>query len=84
MLRGYQNLRQRFEIHKEMYPVKYHSRSYTVMDVLSGSDVQYIDNLPLFELISVTHKQSEQHSEPVQLPEVLFLWQYHAQCVSKQ
>ena len=41
------------------------------------------DNLPLFfELISVTHKQSEQHSEPVQLHEIL--WKYHSQCVSKQ
>ena len=28
------------------------------------SEVQYIDNLPLFELMSVPHKQSEQHSKP--------------------
>ena len=34
-----------------------------------------IDNLLLFELISVAQNQSEQHSKPVQLFEVL--WQYH-------
>ena len=47
------------------------------MNIPSGSDVRstYVDNLTLFEPISVTQDHSKEHSKPVQYPVVLWHFQ---------
>ena len=59
--------------------------SFSLINLLGklwAGPIYNIDNFPIFEPISVTQNQREQHSKSVQLPEVL--WQYHVRRGFKQ